>query len=239
MEDEETLMTTIDFHAETLFYELDEHELDELLADTEFIDTIKACIEVQKTAGAGALIDKYKPDAEALEKVSEKALSIFLKSENDRSDIRTDQELSNCLVFHAKKLKQSVIDSQVKHLRKQVDGVVSARVTRFFHPRERLTVINTGHLWYPPGSYMGWHTNSRNPGWRLYINHAEEPGKSFFRYRDPRSGRVITSVDQVWNVRLFRASIEKPLWHAVYSATNRFSLGYKVSLAARGRSGSG
>ncbi len=88
---------------------------------------------------------------------------------------------------------------------------------------------------------MGWHTNSDNPGWRLYINYAEEPGKSFFRYRDPDTREIVTSIDKQLNFRLFRASMEKPLWHAIYSDTNRFSLGYRIamseipSVAARAR----
>ncbi len=57
---------------------------------------------------------------------------------------------------------------------------------------------------------MGWHTNSRAPGVRIYVTHAEEPGRSFFRYRDPDTDRVVTAPDDRWNVRVFRVGGEKP-----------------------------
>jgi hypothetical protein len=75
---------------------------------------------------------------------------------------------------------------------------------------------------------MAWHTNSGAPGWRLYVTYAEEPGKSFFRYRYPDTHEIITSVDDEWNVRLFTIRADKPFWHAIYSETNRFSLGYMI-----------
>ena len=77
---------------------------------------------------------------------------------------------------------------------------------------------------------MGWHTNSRVPGWRMYLNYAQVPGKSFFRYRDPDTHEVITAWDKQWNFRLFRIDAANPMWHAVYSQTNRFSLGYKLAM---------
>ncbi len=78
---------------------------------------------------------------------------------------------------------------------------------------------------------MGWHTNERTPGWRLYLTVADEPGRSIFRYRDPASGRITTVADARWNARLFRITAAPPLWHAIYSETHRFSIGYKLTPA--------
>jgi hypothetical protein len=75
---------------------------------------------------------------------------------------------------------------------------------------------------------MTWHTNNAAPGWRIYITHAEEPGRSFFRYRDPASGEILTASDHEWDARAFRIDPELPFWHAIYSNTNRFSFGYIV-----------
>ena len=75
---------------------------------------------------------------------------------------------------------------------------------------------------------MGWHTNNRAPGWRVYLTYAEQPGKSFFRYRDPGTGHIVTSTDGGWDMRLFRVSPEAPLWHSVYTETHRFSFGYTL-----------
>ena len=75
---------------------------------------------------------------------------------------------------------------------------------------------------------MGWHTNSKFPGWRLYITYAEKPGKSFFRYRGPDTGEIVTSMDEEWDFRFFRVARDVLLWHTVHSDTNRFSLGYTL-----------
>jgi hypothetical protein len=66
------------------------------------------------------------------------------------------------------------------------------------------------------------------PGWRLYVNYAEQEGQSFFRYRDPGTGRIVALTDRHWNIRIFRITRDKPLWHAAWLNTNRFSMGYMV-----------
>lgn len=68
---------------------------------------------------------------------------------------------------------------------------------------------------------MGWHTNSRVPGWRVYINYAEEAGKSFFRFCDPVTEDIVTLDDREWNIRVFRITSEKPVWHTIW-CTSRF-----------------
>ena len=84
----------------------------------------------------------------------------------------------------------------------------------------------SGRIWYPHCGFMGWHTNSNNRGIRLYCTFSRESEKSFFRYRDPNTGEVITSWDKEgWNFRAFNIG-DKPLWHSVFSMTDRFSIGY-------------
>lgn len=86
----------------------------------------------------------------------------------------------------------------------------------------------SGRIWYPENGFMGWHTNSNNRGHRLYCTYAKENEKSFFRYRDPDTENIVTSYDKKgWNFRVFKIC-EKPLWHSVYSATDRISLGYAL-----------
>jgi hypothetical protein len=91
----------------------------------------------------------------------------------------------------------------------------------------------SGFQHYPPGGYMGWHTNRNAPGWRLYINWVREPGKSFFRYQEPISGQIVTDWDSGMDCRLFRvgdpAKQEHDLWHCVYSETDRISVGYTIT----------
>ncbi len=88
---------------------------------------------------------------------------------------------------------------------------------------------SSGTIWYPANGYMGWHTNFAARGCRLYCSHAREAGRSFFRFREPGSGVIRTSWDKEgWQFRLFRINSE-PLWHAVYSATDRISLGFNLA----------
>lgn len=87
----------------------------------------------------------------------------------------------------------------------------------------------SGLFWYPAGGYMGWHTNSNRPGERLFCTFVEEGGRSFFRYRDPLDGQVRTSWDRTgWTFRRFRVGATRAtlLWHCVFSAIERISLGF-------------
>jgi hypothetical protein len=84
------------------------------------------------------------------------------------------------IVFNARNIQDAVSSSEVDRLRKLVDEAVSEKVKQSFRSERDLTVANSGHFWYPPGAYMAWHTNSGAPGWRMYINHAEESRESRF-----------------------------------------------------------
>lgn len=98
-----------------------------------------------------------------------------------------------------------------------IHGVFSA-VKKFFP-----TVTSSGVGYYPPGGHYGWHTNSNNPGKRLYLVHVLDGGKSFFRWIE--NGEAKTSYDeQGWNARLFPV----PCWHCVYSDTERISIGFRM-----------
>ena len=175
------------------------------------------------------LKNHYHEDKNALDKVSEKSLySLLNKKTKVSSDIVEDRKLSNCIAYNFDNVKGAIISEKLKHLREKVDEIAKLRIQEFLKLNGYFDFENTGHFWYPPGGYMGWHTNNRKPGWRFYISYVDKPGNSFFRYRDPVSGEVITSHDKQWNFRLFKVSVEKSLWHAVYSNAHRFSIGYTI-----------
>ena len=201
--------------------------------DRELVEAVLACAK-QVKAAADLSPSASHPDPNALEHVSEKVLESALKH-GDVSDIRTERELSDCLVFHSPGLKGSVIDEEVMQLRAGVDRLVRERVRELLPDPPRVELQVSGHLFYRPGGYMGWHTNSRVPGWRIYVTYAEEPGKSFFRYRDPDTGTVVTSWDNGWDLRAFETGGRRALWHSVYSGTNRFSFGYRLVPEGEGR----
>jgi hypothetical protein len=87
----------------------------------------------------------------------------------------------------------------------------------------------SGFFWYPPNGFCGWHTNNNAQGERIYFTWAAEDNKSFFRYKDPDTGEVITDWDKKgWQHRKFLVSKDKPFWHCVGSQTNRVSIGLKL-----------
>jgi hypothetical protein len=212
------------YDSDRIFLELTDWE-----RDAGLLEAVRACIAVQRSAGEAALRAHYRPNPQAQQEVSEAALERILASGTNVNDIVEDRELSNCLAFNFSNVQDAVISREVTGSRRRADALVTAKLLALFENSRPLTVRNSGHFWYPPGGFMGWHTNLRTPGWRLYINYVEEPGRSFFRYRDPETGRIVTALDRMWNFRLFRITAQQPLWHAVYSDTHRFSLGYKVS----------
>ena len=89
-------------------------------------------------------------------------------------------------------------------------------------------VYVSGHFYYPPTGFMGWHTNYKMPEERVYITYASEEGKSFFRYLE--GDTVITDYDNKGlTVRRFAVSSERPyFWHCAGSACDRFSFGYRL-----------
>jgi hypothetical protein len=203
-------------------------ELPQLEEDRPLLDCVRACFEEQKVAGEAYLKSAYQPSPRSHYETSKEALDVLLESGVDLSDIGVDRSLSNCIVFNFGHVRDAVFDNRVADLRARVDERIQEKIRVIFQEGDRLNVNNSGHFWYPPGSYMGWHTNLRGPAWRMYVSYAEEPGKSFFRYRDPHSGAIITVMDRGWNFRLFRITPQWPFWHAIYSDTNRFSVGYKI-----------
>ena len=81
----------------------------------------------------------------------------------------------------------------------------------------------SGYFWYPCNSWCGWHTNSNKEGKRIYLTYTQEDNKSFFRYRDINTNKIITNWEKVgWQINKF----EVPMWHCVGSYTNRFSIGF-------------
>tara|TARA_A100001388_G_scaffold277442_1_gene268649 strand:- start:181 stop:798 length:618 start_codon:yes stop_codon:yes gene_type:complete len=88
--------------------------------------------------------------------------------------------------------------------------------------------------YYPPGGFIGWHTNWAAPGWIILFNWSEE-GKGYFKYYYDM--KVVTLKDKPgWNARVGRFPIEylrgeqKPenlLWHCAKTECRRFSFSYR------------
>lgn len=181
---------------------------------------LRKLVGLQRRAAADVA---FCPDPHATEVVSTQKLEALLEQAAEVSDIRANPGISNCLVFNTTGLDGAVEAPEVVDCRTHVDVAVSTRLAQL-----GAIASTSGHFLYPDGGHMGWHTNDRVPGWRVYLTNAEAAGQSFFRYRTPGTGEIVTSWDTGWDLRVFRIDPAAPLWHAVYSATNRTSLGYRI-----------
>lgn len=163
------------------------------------------------------------PEAEAA--TSAEALESLLDASTPVSDAAVVPGLTNATVFNSRSLAPAVDLREVERTRGAVDDLVTRLLGDRGHDAD---VRVSGHLHYPPGSYMGWHTNERVPGLRAYLTLVDEPGRSWFRYRDPTSAEIVTSMDSRCDLRLFEVGGDEPFWHCVRSAIHRFSFGYRV-----------
>ncbi len=92
----------------------------------------------------------------------------------------------------------------------------------------------SGIFWYPPTGYCGWHTNSNNPGERIYVVWNEEDDKSFLRYKDFETGEIVTKWEKKgWSVNRFTIPKSYPFWHCIGSYTNRVAFGFRDMKNAR------
>jgi hypothetical protein len=186
-----------------------------------------AAAEATCRAAASELADRLPlPERGRSEDELDEAVLAGRLDEPDRwSDVGVTPELSDMLALHTGDLRE---EQSVAVPREAVgEAMVDALARRDWCPPGTGWAIS-GHLWYRAGSVLGWHTNTRVPGWRAYLSWAAEPGRSFFRYRDPIDGRIVTSWDTGLDLRLFHVSATEPLWHGVWAGTDRHSFGYRL-----------
>ena len=106
---------------------------------------------------------------------------------------------------------------------------LNRRLIRFLIPLyPKSSIVPSGNFLYPPGGYMGWHTNSDFPCKRLYITYVKEINKSGFKYLDENNIIVDDVDEQHITIREFDISSSEHLWHCVYSDTDRYSFGFRI-----------
>ena len=85
--------------------------------------------------------------------------------------------------------------------------------------------------YYPPGGFVGWHTNFDANAYQVLFTWSET-GEGFFEYYDKQNDEII-KIDDVpgWQCRhyYFGAGHETDLhcWHAAYTECQRITLAYK------------
>lgn len=84
--------------------------------------------------------------------------------------------------------------------------------------------------YYPPGGFVGWHTNWDASAYQILFTWSA--GGGYFRYRDPKSKKIVTIKDvEGWQCRHYyfgaKDEPEHHLWHSAYAEGERLTLAYK------------
>ena len=194
----------------------------------ELENRLLACIALLRAEGA-ALAGVHRPDREVADRaVSAEAVEDLIRVGEDVGGLASSRKITDAIPFNVRKSGGVVWSTELTRRRAAVEGEIARLACDAFGIVAPVVLQSSGHFWYPPGSRMGWHTNARYPGLRLYLTHVVEPGSAFFRWRHPTTGEISTSPDSRWSLRTFRVTAEAPLWHAIRSETDRFSLGWIV-----------
>jgi len=85
--------------------------------------------------------------------------------------------------------------------------------------------------YYPPGGFVGWHTNYDANAYQVLFTWSET-GEGFFEYYDKKTDEIVKIQDVPgWQCRhyYFGAGHEEDLhcWHAAYAGCQRITLAYK------------
>jgi hypothetical protein len=85
--------------------------------------------------------------------------------------------------------------------------------------------------YYPPGGFVGWHTNYDAVAYQVLFTWSKS-GKGYFKYLDNDTGEIVTLQDVPgWQCRHFYfAPEDEPkdiCWHSAYAGEDRITLAYK------------
>jgi len=98
-----------------------------------------------------------------------------------------------------------------------------------FKDSENILVRRAAFYLYDVDNFMGWHTNSASPAWRIYLTYTEEPNKSYICHFDEETQKVVKSYDKEGiTCRAFNLKDYPPLKHSVLSQTKRWSIGFRI-----------
>jgi hypothetical protein len=81
-------------------------------------------------------------------------------------------------------------------------------------------------LYYPPGGFVGWHTNQNNSGWQFIFSWSEQ-GNGFFQYYDKKKKAIVQIPDKAgWQCRHYHFGKDEPdhCWHSAYTNVPRITV---------------
>ena len=96
--------------------------------------------------------------------------------------------------------------------------------------------------YYPPGGFVGWHTNWNANAYQILFTWSET-GDGYFKYWDLEKKEVVTIPDVPgWQCRWYYFGLknepEHHCWHAAYTGCDRVTLAYKVFNGFEGKNDS-
>lgn len=85
--------------------------------------------------------------------------------------------------------------------------------------------------YYPPGGFVGWHTNWNANAYQVLFTWSRT-GNGYFKYLDKETGEIVTIQDQPgWQCRHYyfgkKDEPDHHCWHAAYAGCDRITLAYK------------
>lgn len=92
---------------------------------------------------------------------------------------------------------------------------------------------------YPPGGFVGWHTNWNANAYQILFTWSQN-GDGYFKYLDNETGKIVTIEDKPgWQCRWYYFGLkDEPndhCWHAAYTRCDRFTLAYKFFNGHKGK----
>lgn len=85
--------------------------------------------------------------------------------------------------------------------------------------------------YYPPGGFVGWHTNWNATAHQILFTWSET-GDGYFKYLDKQKNEIVTVQDEPgWKARYYyfgpKHLPDHHCWHAAYAGCDRITLAYK------------
>lgn len=85
--------------------------------------------------------------------------------------------------------------------------------------------------YYPPGGFVGWHTNWNANCYQILFTWSKT-GNGYFKYYDKQKDEIVTIQDKPgWQCRHYyfgrKEELDHHCWHAAYAGEDRITLAYK------------
>lgn len=129
-----------------------------------------------------------------------------------------------------------------QHMAQPVSTMVAKDRDKFINFKEKVkndfaAEIGAMHSallnYYPPGGFVGWHTNWNANCYQILFTWSKS-GNGYFKYYDKKKNEIVTIQDVPgWQCRHFyfgrKDELDHHCWHAAYAGEDRITLAYKFT----------